>query len=153
MPIVLLGPGFEKEALLKSIKNIDDNRFRDIYVYHTGQSGMVGINELMKTGMGADILRKSSVGYELESVENLMIEISKDGLGVYGQTEVMNAIISGAVEKLLILDTKIREKNLDDIIRMVESKKGSVIIVSSQHDGGKELASLGGIGALLRYKI
>lgn len=153
MPLVLLGPGFEKEALSDDLKKIDPALYGKIYVYHTGQCGMVGINELMKAGMGADVLRESSVGAELEAVEQLMTAISKDGLGTYGPNEVMNAAMSGAVDKLLILDKKVREQDLDDMVRAVESQKGEVIIVSSQHDGGKILESLGGIGALLRYKV
>ena len=153
MPLVLLGPGFEKESLADDLKKIDPSLYGKIYVYHTGQSGMVGINELMKAGMGADVLRESSVGAELEAVEQLMTAISKDGLGTYGPNEVMNAAMSGAVDKLLILDKKVREQDLDEMVRAVESQKGEVIIVSSQHDGGKILESLGGIGALLRYKV
>ena len=153
MPLVLLGPGFEKETLAEDLKKIDPETYKKIYVYHTGQSGMVGINELMKGGLGADVLKESSIGAELEAVEQLMTAISKDGLGTYGPDEVMSAAISGAVDKLLILDKKVREQDLDDMVRAVESQKGSVIIVSSQHDGGKILESLGGIGALLRYKI
>jgi len=153
MPLVLLGPGFEKETLAEDLKKIDPETFKKIHVYHTGQSGMVGINELMKAGMGADVLRESSVGAEIEAVEQLMTEIAKDGLGTYGPDEVMNAAMSGAVDKLLILDSKVREQDLDDIVRAVESQKGTVIIVSSQHDGGKELAALGGMGAILRYKV
>lgn len=153
MPLVLLGPGFEKEALADDLKKIDPALYSKIYVYHTGQCGMVGVNELMKAGMGADVLRESSVGAELEAVEQLMTAISKDGLGTYGPNEVMNAAMSGAVDKLLILDKKVREQDLDEMVRAVESQKGEVIIVSSQHDGGKILESLGGIGALLRYKV
>ncbi|MBE6528385.1 MAG: mRNA surveillance protein pelota [Thermoplasmata archaeon] len=153
MPLVLLGPGFEKEDLAEDLKKIDPELYKKIYVYHTGQSGMVGINELMKAGMGADVLRESSVGAELEAVDQLMTAIAKDGLGTYGPNEVMNAALSGAVDKLLILDSKVREQDLDDMVRAVESQKGTVIIVSSQHDGGKQLAALGGIGAILRYRI
>ena len=153
MPLVLLGPGFEKEDLAEDLKKIDPELYKKIYVYHTGQSGMVGINELMKAGMGADVLRESSVGSELEAVDQLMTAIAKDGLGTYGPNEVMNAALSGAVDKLLILDSKVREQDLDDMVRAVESQKGTVIIVSSQHDGGKQLAALGGIGAILRYRI
>ncbi len=152
MPVVLLGPGFEKESLADDLKKIDQEAFKKIHVYHTGQSGMVGINELMKAGMGADILKESSVGAEIEAVEQLMTAIGKDGLGTYGPNEVMNAAMAGAVDKLLILDSKLREQDLDDIVRAVESQKGSVIVVSSQHDGGKELAALGGMGAILRFK-
>ncbi len=153
LPLVLLGPGFEKETLAEDLKRMNQDVFKKIYVYHTGQCGMVGINELMKAGMGADVLRESAVGSEIEAVEALMTEISKNGLGTYGPKEVMDAALSGAVEKLLILDTKIREQDLDDVVRAVESQKGSVIVVSSQHDGGKELAALGGMGAILRYKL
>jgi protein pelota len=153
MPVVLLGPGFEKETLAEDLKKIDPQAFKKIHVYHTGQSGMVGINELMKAGMGADVLKESSVGAEIEAVEQLMTAIAKDGLGTYGPNEVRDAAMAGAVDKLLILDVKLREQDLDDIVRAVESQKGSVIVVSGQHDGGKELSALGGLGALLRYKI
>lgn len=153
MPLVLLGPGFEKETLAEDLKKSHSDIFGKIYVYHTGQCGMVGINELMKAGMGADVLRESSVGVELENVEKLMTEIGRNGLATYGNNEVLAAAESGAVETLLILDKKVREQNMDPVIRAVESQKGNVIVVSSQHDGGSTLASLGGMGALLRYKI
>lgn len=153
MPLVLLGPGFEKETLAEDMKKAEPEVFRKIYVYHTGQSGMVGINELMKAGMGADVLRESSVGSELEAVEELMTQIAKNGLATYGPNEVMAAAMAGAVDKLLVLDTKVREQDLDDVVRAVESQKGTVVVVSSQHDGGRELAALGGMGAILRYKV
>lgn len=149
MPIVLLGPGFEKESLSDSMK---EKGFKGLHVHHTGQSGMTGVNELIKTGMGAKILRESSVGVEMEAVEKLMAEIGKDGLATYGPSEISNATNAGAVETLLVLDSKLREEDLDDLIRAVEDQNGNVIIVSGQHDSGKELSALGGMGAILRYK-
>ena len=149
MPIVLLGPGFEKESLAADLKR---EGFKGIHVHHTGQSGMAGVNELIKTGMGADILRESSVGTEMEAVEKLMAEIGKDGLATYGPNEIKNAADAGAVDTLLILDSKLREQDLDDLIRNVEEHQGRVLVVSGQHDAGKELSALGGMGALLRYK-
>ena len=153
MPLVLLGPGFEKEQLSDSIKRRNDGVFGKVYVYHTGQCGMTGINELMKTGMGADVLRDSAVGTELEAVEALMTEIARNGLGTYGTQQVIDAATAGAVERLLILDTKLRENDFDDVVRAVEAQKGSVLVVSSQHDGGRELSALGGMGAILRYRM
>lgn len=149
MPLVLLGPGFEKESLADSLKS---KGFAGIHVHHTGQSGMAGVNELIKTGMGAKILRDSSVGVEMEAVEKLMAEIGKDGLATYGPKEISDAANAGSIETLLVLDSKLREEDLDNIIRTVEAQNGNVIIVSSQHDSGKELSALGGIGAILRYK-
>ncbi len=152
-PLVLLGPGFEKELLAESGKRLEPELFAKCYVYHTGQSGMAGINELMKTGMGAEVLRESSVCAETEAVERLMAEISKDGLAAYGPSEVAAAASAGAVEILLVLDSEIRERDLDKIVKDVESQKGKLLVVSSQHDAGKGLAALGGMGAILRYKI
>ncbi|MFA7150543.1 MAG: mRNA surveillance protein pelota, partial [Candidatus Methanomethylophilaceae archaeon] len=145
--------GFEKELLADSVKQKDAALSSNAYVYHTGQSGMQGINELMKKGIGTDVLRKSRVGIEMEAVENLMEEIGKDGLATYGTVEVGNAAAAGAVRTLLILDSKLRDGDYDRMVRDTESQKGNVVVVSEQHDAGKELGALGGFAALLRYKI
>ncbi|MCL1984038.1 MAG: mRNA surveillance protein pelota [Methanomassiliicoccaceae archaeon] len=152
MPLVLLGPGFEKELLAESGKRVMPNIFSKVHVHHTGQSGMPGVNELMKKGMGASVLRESRVAVEMESVERLMEEIGKDGLATYGPRYVEDAAKAGAVETLLILDSLIREKDHDIVVRDTESQKGNVIIVSERHDAGRQLAALGGIAAILRYR-
>lgn len=153
MPLVLLGPGFEKELLAEDGKTREPQLFSKVFVYHTGQSGMQGINELMKKGMGANLLRESRVGVEMEAVEKLFSEIGKDGLATYGTQQVENACMSGAVETLLILDSKLRDGDYDQMILNTENQKGNVIVISEQHDAGKQLASLGGFAAILRYKI
>ena len=114
---------------------------------------MQGVNELMKKGLGSAVLRESRVGIEMEAVERLMEEIGKNGLATYGTEEVGNACASGAVETLLILDSKLRDGDYDTMIRDTESQKGNVIVVSDQHDAGRSLGSLGGFAALLRYKV
>mgnify|MGYP000971010967 CR=1 FL=1 len=151
MPLVILGPGFEKESLVESGRKIEPELFSGCYTYHTGQCGMTGINELMKTGMGANVLRESTIGIEMETVERLMEEISKDGLATYGLKEVTEAATAGAVEILLILDSLVRDNNYDALIKEVETQKGEVIVISNQHDSGKRLSALGGIAAILRY--
>ncbi len=151
MPLVLLGPGFEKEQFADSVKPAGISQ--SVFVYHTGQSGMQGVNELMKKGLGANLLRESRVGIEMEAVEKLMENIGKGGLATYGNQEVADAAAAGAVETLLVLDSKLRENDLDPIVRSVEQQKGNVIVVSSQHDGGRQLEALGGMGAILRYRL
>lgn len=151
MPLVILGPGFEKEQFADSVKST--GQFQSVFVYHTGQCGMQGVNELMKKGLGANLLRESRVGIEMEAVEKLMEGIAKDGLSAYGTQEVSDAAAAGAVETLLILDSKLRGLDLDAVVRNVENQKGNVVVVSSQHDGGRQLESLGGMGAILRYKL
>ncbi len=152
-PLVLLGPGFEKELLADDGKKRAPTIFSKVHVYHTGHNGMVGVNELIKKGLGAEVLRDSRVGIEMEAVEKVMMEIGKDGLATYGIQQLTEACDAGAIETLLILDTKIREEDLDYLVRGVENQQGNVIIVSCQHDAGLELGALGGIAAILRYKL
>ena len=153
MPVVLLGPGFEKELLAESGKKARSDIFAKAHVHHTGQSGMAGINELMKKGMGAGILRESRVAVEMEAVERLMGEIGKDGLATYGPKHTEAAAKAGAVETLLILDSLIRESDHESTVKNVEDQKGNVIVVSERHDAGRQLDALGGIAAILRYRM
>ncbi|MDR3282897.1 MAG: mRNA surveillance protein pelota [Candidatus Methanoplasma sp.] len=150
MPLVLLGPGFEKEELAEFLKLKGVGK---MHVHHTGQSGMTGVNELIKSGLGAEVLRDSAVGVEMEAVERLMAEIGKDGAATYGTRQVSDAAAAGAVDTLLVLDSKLRGQDLDGVVRSVESNQGKVVVVSERHDAGKELSALGGMGAILRYRL
>ena len=71
----------------------------------------------------------------------------------YGLKQTKNAINMGAVNQLLILDNKVAGENMGDDMDMVENMKGEVMVISSEHDGGKQLESLGGMAAFLRYEI
>ncbi len=134
-------------------KENDPEMFSKAFLYHTGQSGMNGIQELMKRGMGAEVLKDSRVAEETELVEKLLEQVGTDGLATYGPKEVREAVKAGAVEQLLILDTMVREKDVESLMRSVEDARGRVTVVSELHEGGKKLESLGGMAALLRYKV
>jgi protein pelota len=87
-------------------------------------------------------------------VDNLLTEIAKNSSKVaYGVKQTTDAINLGAVSRLLILDTKVPENNMGEAMDMVENMKGEVMVISSEHDGGKQLESLGGMAAILRYEI
>jgi len=57
------------------------------------------------------------------------------------------------VATLLVLDTKVRTPFADKLLRAVEESKGEFVIVSSLHEAGRRLESLGGFGAILRYSL
>ena len=42
---------------------------------------------------------------------------------------------------------------IENIMKIVDNTKGDILIVSSDHEAGKKLDGLGGIAAILRYKI
>jgi len=77
----------------------------------------------------------------------------------YGMEEVENAARLGAVEKLVLADTMLREALderrllVEDLMKRVERKGGNIIIVSTEHEAGAKLIALGGIAALLRFAL
>jgi len=152
-PVVILGPGFEKEALAKRLKEKYPELAKHIVIHHTGQAGMAGIHELMKMGIGGKFVEESRVALETKLMEELFAELGKNGMFAYGDKQVQAAADAGAIKTLLILDTKVRSPEVDQLIRAAENSKGEFVIISSLHEAGRRLESLGGIAALLRYKM
>jgi protein pelota len=152
-PLIILGPGFVKEALSKRIREKLPEAAAHISVISTGQAGMAGIHELMKRGVGGKILEESRVARETKLVEELFSEISKNGSFAYGDKSVDSAAHAGAIRILLILDTKVRTAGADRLLRTVEDASGDFMIISSMHEAGRRLESLGGVAAILRYKM
>jgi len=153
VPLVVLGPGFAKETLVSMGKQRAPEAFRKAFIYHTGQAGMAGVHELMKKGMGAEILEGSRVAEETNMVEKVLEEIAKEGMVAYGPNEVQAAVRAGAVETLLVLDPMLRSRDLEPLLKAVESARGKVMVVSEHHEAGKKLEALGGMAALLRFRI
>jgi protein pelota len=153
VPIVILGPGFAKEYLLSRGKEKESELFKKAFLYHTGQAGMAGIHELMKKGIGAEVLEGSRVAQETNEVEKVLEEIAKGGPVAYGPKEVQEAAMAGAIITLLVLEPLLREKDLDPLLKSVEAARGSIMVVSEHHEAGKKLDALGGIAALLRFRI
>jgi protein pelota len=152
-PLIILGPGFTKEALARRLREKLPQASAQISIHSTGQAGMAGVHELMKRGIGGKVLEETRVSKETRLVEDLFTEIAKDGMYAYGDAAVDSAIASGAVRMLLILDSKVRTKKADALLRSVEDSKGEFVIVSSLHEAGRRLESLGGVAALLRYRM
>lgn len=153
VPIVILGPGFAKESLMAMGKDQYPDLFENAHLFHTGQSGMPGIHELMKKGMGAEVLEYSRMAKEVSLVETVLQRIAQDGLVAYGPDQVERAAQMGAVETLLILDSLVRDRDMDELMRLVEETRGKVVVVSEHHDAGENLEALGGLAALLRFRV
>ena len=88
------------------------------------------------------------------AIDKLLEQIAKNSSKVaYGEKQIDYAINLGAVKQLLVLDTFVASKNMEPLMEMVENMKGEVMVISSEHEGGKQLESLGGMAAILRYPI
>jgi protein pelota len=151
--LIILGPGFEKEELLAYAREKRPELVKGAQILGTGQSGMRGVSEAMKGNRAGDVVAGGRVAMETSLVEELMARIGKGGAVSYGLNEVRGAIEAGAAETLLVTDALVRSKGSEELMRLAEATACKVIVISTVHEAGRELESLGGVGALLRYKM
>ena len=156
--IILASPAFWKEDLLKVLKN--DELKKKIIQASCSSVDEGAIAEVLKRDEVQTALKQERTSRELVLVEKVLGEIAKKGAVVYGVTKTEEAAASGAVDTLLVTDgliQKLRQENtfqrVDSIMRSVDKQKGTVVIISSEHSGGKKIDGIGGIAALLRYKL
>ncbi len=152
-PMVIVGPGFTKEDFFSYAKKHHRQMVSNAEVIPSGVGGLTGIHEVLKSGKERSVLEGHRVSYECGLVENLLTEIKMGGAYAYGDDSVKDALKVGAVEKLLILDTRVRDEVGENLMKQAEQLGGDVVVIGSGHDGGKKLKALGGLGALLRYKL
>ena len=152
-PFVVVGPGFAREHLLKFGKENAPKIFENAHTNGTGNAGMNGIHETIKSGLIKTIIKENRVVQETSLIEKLFEEIKKDGLATYGEKEVKLALQNGAVERLLISDILIRSKNGEELLNIAKQNNSDFTIINTMHESGKKFEGLGGVGAILRFKI
>jgi protein pelota len=151
--LVILGPGFSKEHIIKFGKEKEPQIFEKCIVHGTGEPGMNGIQEAIKTGIVNQITKENRVVFETSLVEKLFEEIKKDGLATYGTNEVKNAILNGAVDRLLIADIMVRNETGEELLRLAKQNNSNFTIINTMHEAGKKIEGIGGVAALLRFKF
>lgn len=156
--VIVASPSFWKEDLMEELK--DDDLRKKIILATCSSATKNGIDEVIKRPEVKEALKQERTAKEMNKVEELFAEIAKENLAVYGMKEVEEAAIIGAIKDLLVTDSfiqKSRNENfygrLERIMKTVDSSKGDVEIISSEHEGGKKLDGLQGIAAILRFKI
>jgi len=152
-PLLIVGPGFEKEHLSKFLnEKMADNKSK-IIIHGTGNPGMNGIQEAIKSGIIDKISKENRVVYETQMIEKLFEEIKKDGLIAYGEDKVYECLKNGAAERFLITDQKIRTKKGEEMLNLSKQNNSDFTIINTLHEAGKKFESIGGFAAFLRYKI
>ena len=156
--IIIASPAFWKEELMKEIS--DENIKGKIILATCSSVTENAFNEVLKRPETENALKQDRIAKEFKHVEELFAEISKNNLASYGLNETKNAATAGAVKTLLITDNFIQKKRnedkyeaIEETMKTVDSTKGDIIIISSDHEAGKKLDGLGGIAAVLRFKL
>lgn len=156
--IILASTAFYKEDLFKKIASPELRR--KIVLAGCTDVSAHAITEVIRSPELKEVLKSSRAREEEKLIEELLSEINKDNLAVYGMEEVKRSVSAGAVKDLLLTDKKIKESKekkeyhlLDEMMKSIDRQQGKVHILSSRNEAGKNLDGLGGIAAILRYKM
>ena len=149
--VVVSGPGFFKEELARRLVERSPEWKGRIRVFGTSESGLPGIHELLRSGKAEEALSASVVAREEATVERLLRSLGGGGMGAVGDHEVFQAVRASAVETLLVLEDRLTERPVQDLVESAHQAQSGVLIVRSDGEAGRRLRGLGGVAALLRY--
>jgi len=158
--LIAAGPGFWKDLLADKLREgLKESKVK-VYVEDASTGGMRGIHEALKRGVALKVLRDFSIVEEESLLSELLEKIATDpDKAVYGLDHVKKACEANAIEKLLVLDELLRSheeslrREVEDLVRHAEQRKAKIKIFSSSYEAGLQLKNLGGIAALLRFKL
>lgn len=151
-PLVIAGPGFIKEDFAKRLRALQPDR-NLIQVIETRRNGRGAVQEVIGQGILEKLTGDLQLAYEVRYIDELMARIARSDPVAYGEREVIDAVKFGAVETLLVADTGLRNPSVAAVIEEAEDMRAAVVILSTRFEPGQRLENLGGIAALLRYKI
>ncbi|MDI9643593.1 MAG: mRNA surveillance protein pelota [Candidatus Verstraetearchaeota archaeon] len=156
--VVVAGPGFTKNELTKYLK--ERHRTLSIAEESTASIGEPGVLEVINRGAISRILKDTSMVRDSELVDEMLMRLSRTPqLVAYGISEVKKAVNSGAVEKLLVSERMMKnlpseeKRGVEELCKIVEKYGGKAYFVGGEHEKGKQLFNVGGIAALLRFRI
>jgi protein pelota len=147
--IVLAGPGFERENLLRYINAKDKELAKKIILEHASATGINGVHEILKKSANR-ILKETRIAQESEYVNEILKRMKTEGLVVYGPAETEKAVSIGAVEILFVSQQKL--DTFEKLMETQERMRGAVVIIGSDHELGEQFLHLGGIAGFLRFK-
>ncbi|MDO8427902.1 MAG: mRNA surveillance protein pelota, partial [Candidatus Diapherotrites archaeon] len=151
--LIISGPGFEKEDLHKLLEKSFVGK-----IYREGISslGVTGLEELMQSKSMQSILKETEQAVETQLMDRTLKELgNQTGLVTYGLQEVKTALNLGAIDFLLIADKTLIENKteIEEIMNQCEKRNGKVHIFNTENEPGKKLLGLGGMVAILRYRV
>lgn len=160
--IILAGPGFTKQDARDHIVEAAPELADRLSTVDTSAGGDRGVHEALKRGAVEEVREETRIAEEAELIDALMERIAEGAKVAYGPEAVAEAADYGAVETLLVLDDRLRKEradagewsiNVDQVVERVEQQGGEVVVFSGAFEPGQRLHNLGGIAALLRYRL
>ncbi|KAI9710891.1 MAG: Translation factor pelota [Chrysothrix sp. TS-e1954] len=173
-PLLLASPGFLAQAFLKYMlasavrsgdKMLNTYAKDSTVIAHTSSGHVHSLNEALKAPAVLSKLSETKFAKDSRLMERFFELIRQDdGRAWYGPNEVRKAVDKGAVGRgggVLLISNKLfrsqdvatRKKWVALVERVKHVEGGEVRVMSSSHESGKRLESLGDIGAILTFAL
>jgi len=152
-PLIVAGPGFIKDDFVKHAKNKGNPIAEKAIIVETRRIGRGAVQDVIGKGALEKLIDDLQLSREVKFMDEVLCRIAQDGAVAYGRQEVQDAIGYGAVEQVLVADTLLRDPVTLALIERAEAMRATVVVLSSSFEPGERLVALGGIAALLRYKL
>lgn len=154
--IIIAGAGFEKENYYRYLTEKRPEIARNAVIENIGSHGEAGVNEVLKRSKAKGIGEEINAAKDVRLLSRVLEEMGREtGLASYGIADVEGAAAGGAIDTLVVCDDLFigNRDRVDGIMQNVKNARGSVHMLNHAGEAGKQLASLGGIAAVLRYRI
>jgi len=149
--ILVGGPGPTKEDFLKEGQLITALQDKVLAVKDIGYADEHGIDLLVEASQ--DVLAEQEISKEKKIIEKFFNMLGKDReKTAYGEKEIEKALGYGAVDTLL-LSKKLKKDEIRRLEKRAEESSAKVISVSVETEEGVQFWNLGGVGAMLRFKV
>lgn len=146
--IIIGGPGPAKNDFFDNDYLQTDIKKRVLGIKNIGYTDEQGLEELVERSQ--DILAEAAVAKEKALVQKFLEELRKDsGIVTYGKEKVMKALELGAIEVILVSEGLESES----LTEKAKEYNTQVEIISRDTREGEQLFQIGGIAAILRWKI
>ncbi|MFH1821092.1 MAG: mRNA surveillance protein pelota [Methanobacteriota archaeon] len=152
---IVAGPGFTKETFTAFLREKFPDLSLSVRLGEASSGGRAGLYEIVRRGLVELVSKEDRLSLETFLVDRIMEEIAKSGLVAYGRGEIEQAASAGAIEKLLVADELLRSNRVEveKVLETARKTRAEVVVISTEHDAGKQIVSLGGMAALLRFRM
>ncbi len=111
-----------------------------------------GLKDLLDKSQ--DLLSEDEVMTERKNIQEFLETLGKKtNFVIYGFEKTREALKMGAVGKLILIDTMIEDKQLEELSELAETSRTELILVTDKTPEGVQFKGLTGIGGILRFPI
>jgi len=144
---------FETQGKIKNVI-----KGKHVFWIEVSEGGVAGIYELLRSGEIRKLFSKIMAMHHEELLDEIFKALASEERKIaIGVEEVKKATILGAAERILILDSFLRENlsnvEIREIVEHADKTRCEIVIVPFKSEAGLKLKHLGNVVAMLRYPI